>query len=327
MSPDRVVPGQVVSEDSDDVSPQPQETFLHKVASGPLGPVGANTAGRHARTGEAGLADGNGVNGSAEAATDDDDTAADDTANADTAYRNPAYDDAADDDTEVIAESGVAVAPGDAAYAGDTETASDAEPGNEARADYSTDVDDADTDEAPAIDEPPMVDEAEAPVVEAPVVDEAEADASDAGIPASATTDTDVTDVPDVPEVTPATDDVGAVNGTGVMSGSDVADTRTDVPVVRAAAGQAADEPLLGEAAGGIREEWRQVQASFVDDPQASVTAAAAVVADAAARLEALLRERQRGLRASWDGNGQADTETLRQAMLTYRRLLTKLIS
>jgi hypothetical protein len=64
-----------------------------------------------------------------------------------------------------------------------------------------------------------------------------------------------------------------------------------------------------------------------VDDPHASVMSAAGVVADAAARLEAMLRERQRSLRSNWDGNGQADTETLRQLMLTYRRLLTKLIS
>ena len=57
MSPDRVIPGQVVQTDDDDNDGQdrPQETFLHKVASGPLGPVGATMAGRHARTSATGL--------------------------------------------------------------------------------------------------------------------------------------------------------------------------------------------------------------------------------------------------------------------------------
>jgi hypothetical protein len=109
------------------------------------------------------------------------------------------------------------------------------------------------------------------------------------------------------------------VHDEGSGTATIVAGTRADSPD--------GDEPLLGGAAVAVREEWRQVQASFVDDPRASVAAAAGVVADAAARLESLLRERQRGLRGTWDGNGQADTETLRQLMLTYRRLLTKLIS
>jgi hypothetical protein len=64
-----------------------------------------------------------------------------------------------------------------------------------------------------------------------------------------------------------------------------------------------------------------------VDDPRASVGAAAQVVADAVGRLEAALRERQQAIRRQWDGNGASDTESLRQAMLVYRRLLDRIVS
>lgn len=123
-------------------------------------------------------------------------------------------------------------------------------------------------------------------------------------------------------------------SGPAVPAGSDIADTKPDVPVtadpvaaglVPATAGPGADEPLLGGMAERIREEWRQAQVSFVDDPHASVAMAAGLVADAAARLESVLRERQRAPRGGQDGKD--DTEALRQLMLKYRRVLDKLVS
>lgn len=90
-------------------------------------------------------------------------------------------------------------------------------------------------------------------------------------------------------------------------------------------AGSGGGQPLLGAAAGRVREQWRQVQGSFVDDPHACVVAAAGVVADAAAMLESMLREQQRSLRASADGD--AATEQARQSILMYRALLDKLVS
>jgi hypothetical protein len=295
MSPDRVIPGQVVQADDDnDEQARPQETFLHKVASGPLGPVGASMTGRHARMGGTGLRD------------EDDDPAVMDT------------DDEADvmdtdDDTEVMPTTGAPAA-----------TASSTEVSDTAEADDTTTVDDVT--EADAAD-------TYAAETDSPTVDVAEVDAAEAGVPVfvprtEAVDDADIADVADTD-----TDVIGTADDTATPDGSDVTETMADMPVVQAPAAPAApaaadaDEPLLGEAADGMREEWRQVQASFVDDPHASVVSAAGVVADAAARLEAMLRERQRSLRSNWDGNGQADTETMRQLMLTYRRLLTKLIS
>jgi hypothetical protein len=87
-----------------------------------------------------------------------------------------------------------------------------------------------------------------------------------------------------------------------------------------------ADDSLLGDS-GPLLAQWKQAQAGFVEDPRASLNEAAGVVADAASMLEAAIRERQENLRGEWDVSGKADTETLRQAMLVYRRLLDKLVS
>jgi hypothetical protein len=284
MNPDRVIPGQVVQADSDNGRPtQPQETFLHKVASGPLGSSSSGFGGRHHRNDEPyGARDSSGVK---EAEVTD--------------VTN------AEDDTEVIVATSAAVSL-DADAAGivgadriaDADTMAKAE---EVEADGDSDPD-ADAD-LPETDD---------------VVD---GDLTDDDL-----TDRDVTHDDRTADGTAGADTVADI----AADSRDVADTRTDIPAaVQAPVAQRpdGDEPLLGEAAAGIREEWRQVQASFVDDPHASLASAAGVVADAAARLESLLRERQRSLRGSWDGNGQADTENLRQLMLMYRRLLNKLIS
>jgi hypothetical protein len=293
MNPERVVPGQVVSADDDSDEPaRPQETFLHKVASGPAGPVGTYTA-------------------STDPASTD--TASTDTASAGTAGRHARTngtgwdaDPDTDDDTEVIA----------AADAGDSPRSGPADATDASLDD--TDLDDTSVDDT-SLDDTDLDDlDTAATRTADPDTDPVNPDAVAVADVTEADTDTDTDTVPD----------------TNTDTDTVAADTQTDLPAVPVPASPApagatpdSDEPLLGEAAGLIREEWRQVQGSFVDDPRASVTAAAGVVADAAARLESLLRERQRSLRGSLDGNGQADTETLRQLMLTYRRLLNKLIS
>jgi hypothetical protein len=87
-------------------------------------------------------------------------------------------------------------------------------------------------------------------------------------------------------------------------------------------------------------EQWQQIQFRFVDDPQASVTEAAEVVAQVTAKLEAAIQERQRAiearqqaiqerqrsLRGRWGEGTQADTETLRETLRMYRAFLDQLI-
>ncbi len=87
-------------------------------------------------------------------------------------------------------------------------------------------------------------------------------------------------------------------------------------------------------------EQWQQVQFKFVDDPHASVTEAADIVAQVTAKLEAAIQERQRAieerqraiaeqqrsLRDRWGGGTNADTEGLRETLRMYRTFIDQLI-
>jgi len=71
---------------------------------------------------------------------------------------------------------------------------------------------------------------------------------------------------------------------------------------------------LLPDAAQ-YTARWQQVQFKFVDDPHASVTEAADIIAQVTARLEAAIQERQnaiaeqqRSLRDRWGEGTNADT-------------------
>jgi hypothetical protein len=127
----------------------------------------------------------------------------------------------------------------------------------------------------------------------------------------------------------------------------------------RHAAGTAADSELRpGEATGTLgdfsdltygnlipdaahyTEQWQQIQFRFVDDPRASVTEAADIVAQVTAKMEAAIQERQRAiedrqraiaeqqrsLRGRWGEDTNADTEALRETLRMYKTFLDQLI-
>jgi hypothetical protein len=92
------------------------------------------------------------------------------------------------------------------------------------------------------------------------------------------------------------------------------------------------DEAVPREMAGTlltdgaeVREQWMRVQAAFVDDPRIAVSEAANLINDVFARLHAAVQERQQSLRGRWDGNSQADTESLRVTMQQYRALMERI--
>ncbi len=126
-----------------------------------------------------------------------------------------------------------------------------------------------------------------------------------------------------------------------------------------ASAGASADtESRSGEAAGALGdfsdltygnllpdatvyiEQWQQVQFKFVDDPHASVTEAADIIAQVTARMEAAIQERQRAiqerqraiaeqqrsLRGRWGEGTNADTEALRETLRMYKTFLDQLV-
>jgi hypothetical protein len=87
-------------------------------------------------------------------------------------------------------------------------------------------------------------------------------------------------------------------------------------------------------------EQWQQIQFRFVDDPNASVTEAADIIAQVTAKMEAAIAERQRAieerqhaiadqqssLRGRWGEGSNADTETLRETLRMYKKFLDQLI-
>ena len=86
--------------------------------------------------------------------------------------------------------------------------------------------------------------------------------------------------------------------------------------------------------------QWQQIQFKFVDDPHASVTEAADVIAQVTAKMETAIQERQRAieerqraiaeqqraLRGRWGEGTNADTETLRETLRMYKTFLDQLI-
>jgi hypothetical protein len=96
---------------------------------------------------------------------------------------------------------------------------------------------------------------------------------------------------------------------------------------------------LIPDAAD-YTEQWQQIQFKFVDDPHASVTEAADVVAQVTAKMEAAIQERQRAieerqkaiaeqqrtLRDRWGEGSNADTENLRATLRMYKTFLDQLI-
>jgi hypothetical protein len=87
-------------------------------------------------------------------------------------------------------------------------------------------------------------------------------------------------------------------------------------------------------------EQWQQVQFKFVDDPHASVTEAADIIAQVTTKMEAAIQERQRAieerqraiseqqraLRGRWGEGTNADTETMRETLRMYKTFLDQLI-
>ena len=78
--------------------------------------------------------------------------------------------------------------------------------------------------------------------------------------------------------------------------------------------------------ADGYRASWARIQSGFVDDPRGSVTEAAELITQITSTLLSAVQERERTLRGTWDGGGDADTENLRNALRDYRSFFERLI-
>jgi hypothetical protein len=171
-----------------------------------------------------------------------------------------------------------------------------------------------------------------------------------AGNGATSAPQADEATIPDVP--------VNGAQVNGAPASGVPADEATGTAGRHAAVASGGTESRPGEAAGTLGDfsdltygdllpdaaqytaQWQQVQYKFVDDPHASVTEAADIIAQVTARLEAAIQERQRAieerqraiaeqqrsLRDRWGEGSNADTEGLRETLRMYRAFLDQLI-
>ncbi|MEV7420964.1 hypothetical protein [Streptomyces sp. NPDC089919] len=102
-------------------------------------------------------------------------------------------------------------------------------------------------------------------------------------------------------------------------------------PAADPAAGSAdepEDEPLMAEGrAAEFREQWRGIQAGFVDDPRDSVRAADELVAAVMQSLAGTFADRKERLGHQWQQDGEPATEELRMALRQYRSFFNRLLS
>jgi hypothetical protein len=128
----------------------------------------------------------------------------------------------------------------------------------------------------------------------------------------------------------PAATTAGAVT-TATPSGpaattADAGTTTTPADPAGTAAGAVTTAAPAGAPAdtAHLHDRFSAIQSTFVDDPRASVVAAADLVTEAIETLVSAARERERSLRGEWDRDG-ADTEDLRNALRDYRGFLDHL--
>ncbi|GAA2397444.1 hypothetical protein GCM10010404_63960 [Nonomuraea africana] len=85
----------------------------------------------------------------------------------------------------------------------------------------------------------------------------------------------------------------------------------------------AKSEHLLDQDPEQVRNRWRELQGSFVDEPRESVERADRLVEE----LVSTLTSRTTELRDRWKNAGEGDTEQLRLALRDYRVMLDQLLT
>ena len=85
--------------------------------------------------------------------------------------------------------------------------------------------------------------------------------------------------------------------------------------------------PLFsGDLNQDFRDQWRNIQTGFVDEPRASVERADELVAQLMQRLAQSFSEQRSELEKQWDAD-EISTEDLRLALRRYRSFFERLLS
>ena len=76
-----------------------------------------------------------------------------------------------------------------------------------------------------------------------------------------------------------------------------------------------------------FRTRWRDIQGTFVDEPQKSVEKADELVASVIQRLAQVFSQERSKLESDWSKGRDVSTEDLRQALRHYRSFFDRLLS
>ncbi|MET9240483.1 hypothetical protein [Nonomuraea sp. NPDC003709] len=87
------------------------------------------------------------------------------------------------------------------------------------------------------------------------------------------------------------------------------------------------DVVLFDQDPDQVQARWRDLQASFVDDPGEAVRRADGLVGEVVDALTSSLATRTNGLRDRWKDTEAADTEQMRLALRDYRSVLERLLA
>lgn len=86
------------------------------------------------------------------------------------------------------------------------------------------------------------------------------------------------------------------------------------------------DRVFPADQASGFHDRWREIQASFVDNPATAVRSADELVGEVVEALHTALQGHQRTLGEGWRDAPDAATEELRGALVRYRAVLQRII-
>jgi regulator of extracellular matrix RemA (YlzA/DUF370 family) len=76
-----------------------------------------------------------------------------------------------------------------------------------------------------------------------------------------------------------------------------------------------------------MRERWKTIQASFVDEPRKAVQDADQLVKSAIQQMEEVFRNQRSQMEQQWSGGKDVSTEDLRLSLQRYRTFFDRLLS
>ena len=76
-----------------------------------------------------------------------------------------------------------------------------------------------------------------------------------------------------------------------------------------------------------LRQQWSDIQTSFVDEPRSAVQQADNLVAISMKRVAEMFADERAKLESQWDRSGNVSTEDLRVALQRYRSFFQRLLT